>query len=283
MPRFVPIVSLSRGDPMKRIFFSVSMLSLVFAFSAYGHAENTKNRQTLNLDQIAGNPHSYHCAIRFKSVDGVYIRTLVSAEAAGHASEVLELGRDEWKYDASTGMFSITRDIDTSVYIPVADGRYEMPLHILLREKIDPSTIRFSIDGRIGTAEKDYTYYADRDEIILKPFVTGDENYMLQYRTIEGSSSLCQGNPSEVTREVRAYFEWPLKGNTAQVGTDGKRFALEDGKFTSVWMVELIPVKNGYKGKSLQTGFTWDSGKNELILAEPVDTTKYSVYIFGNE
>lgn len=251
--------------------------------TGFGHAGDAKNRQTLNLEQVAGNPHSYHCAIRFKSVDGVYIRTQISAEAAGHASEVLELGKDEWKYDTSTGLFSITRDIDTSVYIPVADGKYETPLRIVLREKIDPATIRFSVDGRIGEAEKDYTYHADKDEIILTSCVTGDENYMLQYGTKEGSSSVCQGNPSEVTREVRAYFGWPLEGNTIQVGTDGKRFALGEGKLKSVWMVEFIPLANGYKGKNLRDGFTWDAGKNELVIPEPVDTAKYSVFIFGNE
>jgi len=242
-----------------------------------------KNRQTLNLEPVTGKPRSYHCAIRFKTVDKVYLRTQLSSESAGHARETIDLTKDEWKYDPSTGIFTINRNVDTSVYIPVADGKYETPLCIVLREKIDPRTIRYAIDGRIGVEGKDYAYRADKNEISLLSCVTGDENYMLQFKTREGASSVCQGNPSEVTRELRAYFEWPLEGNTVQKGNDGKHFALEEGKFKNVWLVEFIPLKNGYKGKSLQKGFKWDGSRNELVLPESVDTSKFAVYAFGNQ
>lgn len=268
---------------MKHVLSSIALLSLILAIAGCGDTGSKKNRQTLNLEPVAGSPHSFHCAIRFKTVDKVYLRTQISAESSGHARETINLTKNEWKYDPSTGVFSIKRDIDSSVYIPVADGKYETPLCIVLREKIDPRTIRFAIDGKIGKEGKDYAYNSDKNEIRLMSCVTGDENYLLQFKTREGASSVCQGNPSEVTRELRAYFEWPLEGNTVVKGTDGKHFALEEGQFKNVWLVEFIPVKNGYKGKSLQTGFTWDGKHNELVLPEPVDTSKFAVYVFGNQ
>lgn len=268
---------------MRYVRLFVYALFMLFLSAGFGSSADGKNRQTLNLEPVTGDPHSFHCVIRFKTVDRVYLSTLLSAVSDGRERETVELRKEEWKYDPTTGVFAITREIDTSVYIPVADGKYETPLCVVLREKIDPRAIRFAINGRIGDAGKDYAYRADANEIKLLSCATGDENYMLQFKTKDGVSSVSQGNPSEVTRELRAYFEWPLEGNTVPSGTDGKRFAPDGMKFRGVWLVELIPVKNGYKGKSLQSGFTWDAGNNELVLDEPVDTSKYSVYVFGNE
>ncbi len=76
-------------------------------------------------------------------------------------------------------------------------------------------------------------------------------------------------------------MEWPLEGYTEKKDGRGLVFSAKDNHYSSVWMVMLLPVKEGYGGMDLRSGFSWDTGKNELTLEKPVDTEKFSVYILG--
>jgi hypothetical protein len=247
------------------------------------HPDDTVKKQSINLEPVIGEGRLYSCAIVFRSVSRVYMTTHIPAASLGHPKEMIPLGKDEWRYDAASGQFEIQRDIDNSVYTLVAEGAYTTPIRIILNYMTDPSSVRFAIDGRIGKAGVDYRLTDEDTAVDLPGCVTGDENYMIQWRTTNGVSSVNNSNPSLLTRKLRAYFELPLDGNTVPVGSDGSLFSPRDGRYRSIWLVELIPLRDGYAGKNILTGFSWNAEKNELKLSEPVDLSRFSVYVFGEE
>jgi hypothetical protein len=267
---------------MNRIFrISVAAAFLYVSGAALSAAETSP--QKINLEPVIGQARSYRSAIKFTSVNRVYVRTLISAESLGHEKEISDIPSNEWSFDASTGIVNIRRDIDLSVFTPVAEGKYASPITIMTAKDIDPGSIRVAVNWKIGVKGTDYIYNGINGEISLPRCITGDENFFLSYRTGKGGCSISSGIPSEMNRKLRSYFELPLEGNTRRSNELGTGFTLTDGSLKSVWLVELIPTGDGYGGKSIRSGFTWNREKNELELSEPVDTSKFSVYVFGEE
>ena len=266
---------------MKRVVCSILFTIAVVMTGVY--ADETHAPQTLNAEPIAGKPHQYHLGMKFRSVNKVYLRTMLPAESLGRELETIVLPETGWRYDNSSDILEIDRDVDTAVYAVIADGKYSTPITIVLQGKTVPDKIRLVVDGRIGKAGKDFRYDAAKGTIELTSCVTGDEHFMIQYPVGDGVSSISSMNAAELTRELRAHLEWPVEGNAHEVGVGGIRFALNEGRLRSVWMVDFIHKENGYSGKNILTGFTWNKDTNEITLSTPVDTSRYSIYIFGEE
>ncbi|MBP8082850.1 MAG: hypothetical protein KAZ87_06570 [Spirochaetes bacterium] len=242
-----------------------------------------KSPHNLNAEPVEGRPDCYLLAIYFKSLDKIIIGTMLPAESLGRKREAVILSKNEWKYDKETGIIEIKRKIDNSVFIVRAEGQYEIPLRVKTYAGEKASDIRFVCNGKIGKAGVDYCYDTEKNEIVLQSCITGDEKYMLQYSTSKGACSIGSMSSSDMTREIREYFEWPLDGNVSAVDDAHCKFSPKDSTFKSVWLVHLLPRNYGYFGKDIVKDFKWDASANMLILSEPVDIDKYDVYIFGEE
>ena len=241
------------------------------------------NSQNLNADPLEGSPGFYTLAVKFKSVEKVSISTMLPAESLGKKHETIVLARKDWRYDEKTGLIELQRKIDDSVYIVRAEGKFETPLRVKVAGGEKASNIRFVYNGKIGKEGTDFSYDEKMDEIKLLPCVTGDEKYMLQYSTSKGACSIGSMSSSDMTREIRAFFEWPLDGNARAIDGSCRKFSPVNASFRGVWLVHLLPRHNGYFGNDIIKGFKWDESSSTLILSEPVDLDKYDVYIFGEE
>ena len=241
------------------------------------------NSQNLNAEPLEGSPGFYTLAVKFKSVEKVSISTMLPAESLGKKHETIVLARKDWRYDEKTGLIELQRKIDDSVYIVRAEGKFETPLRVKVAGGEKASNIRFVYNGKIGKSGADFSYDEKMNEIKLFPCVKGDEKYMLQYSTSKGACSIGSMSSSDMTREIRAYFEWPLDGNARAIDASFRKFSPVNASFSGVWLVHLLPRHDGYFGKDIIKGFTWDETANILILPEPVDLDKYDVYIFGEE
>jgi len=241
------------------------------------------NSHNLNAGPVEGSPGFYALAVKFKSVEKVSISTMLPAESLGKKHEMIVLPRNDWSYDEKTGLIELKRKIDNSVYIVRAEGKFEIPLRVKVSGGEKASNIRFVYNGKIGKAGADFSYDEKMNEIKLLPCVSGDEKYMLQYSTSNGACSIGSMSSSDMTREIREYFEWPLDGNVSAVDDARCKFSPKDSTFKSVWLVHLLPRNYGYFGKDIVKDFKWDASANMLILSEPVDINKYDVYIFGEE
>jgi len=268
---------------MKRIAMSVAIIALCSGIAGSVVYGSGNPAQDLNAEPVPGNPHRYLLAIRFASIETVTARTALPAESLGTRHQRIIIPKKEWRYDADSGVLTVDRDIDSSSFIVRAEGRYRTPLRIILPEKKSPKKIKLAVQGRIGKPGADYMHDRKQNEIELVSCVTGDEKFMLQYESDRGVSSIGSMGASDLTRELLAYFGWPVDGNTRAVDGRGARFVLKQGGLRSVWLVQLLPVKNGYCGKDIRTGFAWDPSKGELSLSEAVDLSRYSVYIHGEE
>ena len=255
---------------------SVCLLSSI----VYSGSVNSHN---LNAEPVGGSHGFYALAVKFKSVEKVSISTMLPAESLGRKHETIILSRNEWFFDYKTGLIEIKRKIDDSVYIVRAEGKFETPLTVKVSGGDKASAIRFVYNGKIGKSGTDFSYDEKMNEIKLFPCVTGDEKYMLQYSTSKGACSIGSMSSSDMTREIRAYFEWPLDGNSRAIDGSCRKFSPVNAPFRGVWLVHLLPRSDGYFGKDIIKGFTWDETANILILPETVDLDKYDVYIFGEE
>jgi hypothetical protein len=254
----------------------------VCLLSSIAHSGSV-NSQNLNAEPLEGSPGYYTLAVKFKSVEKVSISTMLPAESLGKKHETIVLPRNDWSYDEKTGLIELKRKIDNSVYIVRAEGKFEIPLRVKVSAGEKASNIRFVYNGKIGKSGADFSYDEKMNEIKLFPCVTGDEKYMLQYSTSKGACSIGSMSSSDMTREIRAYFEWPLDGNSRAIDASCRKFSPVNASFSGVWLVHLLPRRDGYFGKDIIKGFTWDETANILILPETVDLDKYDVYIFGEK
>lgn len=239
------------------------------------------NSHNLNAEPVEGSPGFYALAVKFKSVEKVSISTMLPAESLGRKHETITLPGNDWSYDEKTGLIELKRKIDDSVYIVRAEGKFETPLTVKVSAGEKASNIRFVYNGKIGKSGTDFSYDEKMNEIKLFPCVTGDEKYMLQYSTSKGACSIGSMSSSDMMREIRAYFEWPLDGNSRAIDASCRKFSPVNASFSGVWLVHLLPRRDGYFGKDIIKGFRWDESSNILFLSEPVDLDKYDVYIFG--
>lgn len=262
-----------------RIIMTVLIFCFLFSFGL----SEPRNPHNLNAEPVEGSSNKYLFAIKFKSIDKVSISTMLPAESLGQKHETIGIPQSEWKYDKKTGLIEINRKIDNSVYIVRAEGKFGTPLCVKVTGDEKASNIRFVCNGKIGKAGADFSYDEKKNEIKLLSCVTGDEKYMLQYSTSKGACSIGSMSCSDMTREIRTYFEWPLDGNASSIDDSFRKFSPKNVSFKGVWLVQLLPKDNGYFGKDIIKDFEWDAVSNVLILSEPVDTGKYDVYIFGEE
>jgi len=270
---------------MKRFYYTVLVIVSLFAFPSRIAISSEKmiSSDDINVEPILNEPRKYSVNIKFNTIDSVMVSTTIVAESLGIKHERFYLQNSEWNYDSGKNILYLQRDIDTANYIVRVSGRYRTPLCIITNEKIDPAKIRLVIDGHIGVPGKDFRYDAVKNEIELVTCKTGSENYILQYQYSQGAASIGSMNTSGLTLSLLKYLGWPTEGNTITIERNGLRFSPRDTVYKSVWMVQLIPVRDGYTGKDILSGFRWDSIKNELTLDEPVDTEKFSVMILGEE
>jgi hypothetical protein len=268
---------------MIRIIITVMLLSISL-YADLKTAAAKAQPQNLNAEQIGNTGHAYFLAIRFSSIDSVSIYTSISARSLGYEKKKDVLSPDEWKYNSLNGVLTIERDVDNKTSIVRAEGKFQTPMCILLQNPTDPSKIRVAVDGKICVAGTDYCYDGNSREIRVPACPSGDEKYFLQFPSGDGAVSIGSMSAGDFTLKLRKYFELPLEGNVISSDGSGLRFTPSDAlRYKSVWMVQLIPLKDGYGGKDQYSGFSWNAEKNELFLEERVDLTKYSVYILGEE
>jgi hypothetical protein len=48
-----------------------------------------------------------------------------------------------------------------------------------------------------------------------------------------------------------------------------------------VWMVQLVPLGDGYAGCDLRSGFRWNAALRQVVFVGPVDVKKYAVMVYG--
>lgn len=261
--------------------FKLCLISLSFCFISSVVYSVQKSPHNLNAEPVEGSPGRYLLAIKFKSVDSVSVSTMLPAESPGRKHETVILPRNEWNYDDKRGLIEVKRKIDNSACLVRAEGKFETPLCVKVTGGEKAAKIRLVYNGKIGKAGADYSYDEKKNEIKLLSCVTGDEKYLLQYSTSKGACSIGSMSSSDLTREHRAYFEWPVDGNASAIDETCCKFSPKNSFYKSVWFVQLLPKNNGYFGKDIINDFRWDAVTNVLILSEPVDIDKYEVYIFG--
>jgi hypothetical protein len=268
---------------MIRIITTVMFLSLILC-SDLKAADAGVPSQNLNAEQIGNTGRAYFLAIRFSSINAVSIYTSISAQSLGYEKKKDVLSPDEWKYDSLTGVLTIERDVDNKVSIVRAEGEFQTPMCILLQNSTDPSKIRAAVNGKICVAGTDYFYDENSREIKLAACPSGNENYFLQFPSGDGAVSIGSMGAGDFTLTLRKYFELSLEGNMISPDGSGVKFIPSEAvHYKSVWGVQLFPLRDGYGGKDLLSGFSWSTEKNELVLDECVDLTKYSVYMYGEE
>ena len=258
----------------------IRILTPLFAFSIAAAALGAPSEQGINAEPVPGQAHRYSLSIRFDAVDRVELIPLLSAAKAGAKRERISIPASQWHFDRTTNTITVDRDVDTAAHMVSASGRYALPLRIVPAAPTDPASIRLIVSGRIGKEGTDYRYDKIKEEIVLTSCVEGSESYIVQFKQGEGIASV--GSIAGLKREHRRHLSWPLDGNTTRLDASGKRFSPEEGTFRTVSMIELLPAKDGYDGKVLTEGFTWNSSKNELVLDEPVDE-RFSVFVISGE
>ncbi|GEM_PF-690477 len=235
----------------------------------------------VNVEPIEGKPQHYSVNIKFSRIDKVLVRTTINAESSGQEKESFTLSKNEWYYSYDNNRLVVRRPIDNSKYIIRVIGKYQTPICIIPNEPIDSSHVRFVVDGRIGIPDKDYRYNKDKNTIELTACKTGKEKYIIAYDYTKGCASIGSASTSDFTLPLLKHLNFPIEGNSVSLDNTGLRFTTKDLHFKSVWMVQLIPVSDGYTGQDLHSGFTWNSNKNELTLDKPVDTEKFTIMIYG--
>ena len=234
--------------------------------------------QGINAEPVAGKPHLYTVSIRFSEISEVDIRPMIHTLPANAKSEKTVLPSREWRYDAKKNLLEIDRDVDSAKQMVSVSGKYALPLRIVPAAKTEPSSIRLIVEGRIGKEETDYRYDRKTNEIELTACKTGEECYLVQFGQKDGCASV--GSMTGLKREHRRHLSWPLDGNTKPLDASGKRFALTDETVKNVWLVQLLPAKDGFEGKDLLKGFRWDEKKKELTLDEKPGP-EFSVFAIG--
>lgn len=252
----------------------------LFILSISSASSGAPSDQGINAEPVPGKPHRYSLSIRFDAVDTVELIPLLAAAEAGSKRERISVPAPQWHFDRERNLITLDRDVDPSTHMVSASGRYALPLCITPAAPTDPASIRLVVSGRIGKEGADYRYDRTRNEIVLTSCRTGNESYIVQFSQGEGSASV--GSAANLTREHRRHLSWPLDGNTKRLDAEGKRFSPDGTRFKTVWLVELLPAQDGCEGKVLTEGFTWNSGRNELILDTPADS-RFTVFIHGNE
>lgn len=233
----------------------------------------------INVEEIPGTTGKYLVNIKFTEIDAV---SVYAFPKTAQKQKALTLQAGAWSYDKDSDILTVNEKIDANRIIRVS-GKYQTPLCIIAHGITDPAEIRMVVEGHIGVEGKDYLYDAASHRITLSNCTTGKESYILQYPRGGGASSIGSISPASLDRKQLQHMRWPLEGNTDPIGSDGRRFSLRDGHFSSVLFVQLIPAEDGYTGHDLQTGFLWDGMKGVLTLDSPVDLKKYSVFICGEE
>ena len=258
----------------------IRFLTPFFILSLAAAVHGAPSDQGINAEPVPGKPHRYSLSIRFDAVDRVELIPLLSAAKAGSKRERISIPASQWHFDRTTNMITVDRDVDTAAHMVSASGRYALPLRIAPAAPTDPASIRLIVSGRIGKEGSDYRYDRTGNEIVLTSCPTGSESYIVQFSQGDGIASV--GSLAGLRREHRRHLSWPLDGNTTRLDAAGKRFSPAEENLKKVCMVELLPAKDGYDGKVLTGGFTWNSSKNELVLDEPVDE-RFSVFIISGE
>jgi len=268
---------------MKRITCIV-LLSSAVMFShnrnIFPYELNIKD-DNINAEPIHDKPHQYSVNIKFSRIKKVLVSTNIAVEASGQKREVYTLLKKEWNYDYDRNILVINRDIDDSKYIVRVTGKYRTPVLIIPSTEINSSSIRFVVNGKIGIKGKDYRYDETHNVIELPACKTGKEKFIINYDYTGGSSSIGSAGMAELTLPLLRYLNFPIKGNAVLMDNKGLKFSPGDIHYKSVWLVQLIPVKDGYTGRDIITGFHWNQGRNELTLDTPVDTQRFSIMIYG--
>jgi hypothetical protein len=236
----------------------------------------------LNAEPSQDTPHRYTLAIRFDTIDEVLICTQLGAEAAGTRHEQTILPASEWRFDRTTNTIDVDRNVKADTQIVRVSGRYALPLCITPAEKTESSSIRLVVNGRIGEDGEDFRYDSAKNEIILPRCTTGNEPYIILYSQPSGCASVGSSSSEHLTRSLRAHLGWPVDGNMKPLNKAGTRFSPAEGMYRTVWLVQILPSFDGYTGKDILSGFTWNSTKNELLLDDAVDLKKYSVLVIGD-
>jgi len=268
---------------MKRLFI---IIFLIMTTAGYSAEKNISENRTLPLDDlnaepVPGKPGKYSVNIKFTKIEYVTVGTTLPAESIGVNHDQYTLPENEWNYDINTNTLTVKKDIDNLNYIVRVKGKYLTPMCITPAEKIDPEKIRVVVNGRIGIKEKDYRYNIIKNEIELTTCTTGQEKFIVQYAYPDGAASIGSMSMSDFTRPLLEYLDWPVSGNAVKIDHEGYIFSPLDDRYRSVWLIQLIPVKDGYNGIDLRSGFKWDAKENELKFDTPVDTEKFSVLILG--
>ena len=268
---------------MKRIHSSTFLFLSVICFliSPLLSSGREIKEDNINVEPIEGSPNHYSVNIKFSRIDKVLIRTTLIAESSGQKKESYTLPEKEWHYNQDKNLLVVSRAVDNSKYIIRVAGRYETPISIIPDKKIDPSSIRLVVNGRIGIHNKDYRYNRKKNIIELTACQTGKEKYIVVYNYTGGGASIGSAGMSDLTLPLLKHINFPVEGNSLPSDQTGLRFSPVDVSFRHVWMVQLIPAGDGYTGEDLLSGFKWDQVKKELILDNPVDIKKYTLMIYG--
>ncbi len=268
---------------MKPVFnhFLVFLIAILFLNGPSFSSGRDIKEDNINVEPIQGKPHHYSVNIKFSKIDKVLIGTTINAESLGQKKHSYVLSPNEWSYDYNNNLLIINKDVDQSIYIVRVIGKYQTPICIIPNEVIDPSSIRFVVNGKIGIQEKDFKYDKVNNNIELMACKTGQEKYIIQFRHADGSASIGSASITDLTLPLLKYLDFPIEGNSVSRDNTGLKFSPKSFSYRSVWMVQLIPVKDGYPGHDLLSGFKWDAKNNELTLDTPVDTEKFNLMIYG--
>ncbi|MBN2038874.1 MAG: hypothetical protein JW864_02465 [Spirochaetes bacterium] len=268
----------------KIIIFLMVFTSINISYSGNIFSlENHNLLDDINAEPFLNKPHYYIIGIKFSTIESVKIHTNIIAESRSEKKEDIILPDDIWTYNSEKNLLIINRDVDESKYIVRVFGKYQLPLCIVPFEKIIPEKIRLVVEDRIGIEGKDYIYNELKNEIQLCSCKTGKEKYFLNYDYNNGGGCISSTSISTFTRSLLIHLNCPYDGNSAPLDNEGISFSPHSSQYKNVWLVQLLPKKDGYTGKEMRGGFHWDASRNKLLFDIPVDTRKFSVLIYGEE
>jgi hypothetical protein len=151
----------------------------------------------------------------------------------------------EWRYDREHNQLIVSRPVDDGQYLLRLYGAYQLPLCVALSDQAKADSFRVIVDGRIAEAERDYRVDQANGYVNLLACATGNEKFMIQYRTKNGACSVGSLSLGELTRPLLQYIGFPLEGNTRCADSEGRIFTALDNDVHDVWMVQLVPWPTG--------------------------------------
>lgn len=236
----------------------------------------------INLEPIAGSPGAYLVNPAYEAVLSVALVELRLPKPGDAPRRVTALDDKEWSYDDKAGVLSLTRPIDDEAYMVRANGHFRYPLSFRMREGLDPASIRLLVDGKIGIDGVDYRFDPGTGVLTLLGTSPDTGWFGFSFAMLDGVSSGAIGDlgADRLTRAMRAHLGFPVDGNCAAVGDDGRLFrAPDDEAGEAPWLIELLPIAEGYVGAySLSDGFRFDAATGIIELDEPIDPARFAVY-----